>query len=105
MKKILIAGVCILLVACNSKKDLSKGEAQLLIEKHFQQKGPLSVTMELANEEYQAKLKDTKLVKDGYITFIPGLSWMDVDKPHIKFEEKAAPYKLPPESGSDIVGV
>jgi hypothetical protein len=101
MKKLFIAAACMLLVACNSKKELSKDEAQSLIEKDLQQKGPLGHAIYMADEEFVTKLRDTKVVRDGYITFISGLTVFDIGKPLIRFEDRAKPYLLPSRPGQD----
>ena len=95
MKHLFIAAACVLLVACHANTKLSADEAKLLIEKDFKKRGPAAISISTVDEQFLSGIKESKLVKDGYIIFLrnPGAY-----QPRIQFSGDAGKYLLQQEN-------
>ena len=87
MKKTFFLGVVIVisLLACNDRS-LQKEDAQKILSAKYDK--DLTEDIQLTDEALYAKLKDSKLVADGYVA-LPPYSLNDVNKPIIKLTQKS----------------
>jgi len=94
MKKSFIAAAAMLLVACHAKNDFSKEQAKTLIQEDLQAVNPATISINSSGEESLDYLKGTKLVQDGYITFVTKPGMFD---PKISYSEQANNFLVPPK--------